>query len=250
MKAKDKWWWLGVMVGVFLMFGVKGNYKMGVWLRSKVIYPAIWLVEMLEKGRLYFKKQRSLILENERWRERYAKVVSSCGVITNESVKEGININKDVYGWVEGRIVLIKGPSLEIETNQYLKAKEGVVVLDGWLVGRWVRLDDYKAEVLSWLWGGTWEQIEVVDNKGNLIGNGVLRVKEGKVVVSRILRGLKLGGGERVRLLSGRYVDMPIIGLLKKKRQEDSVYQEWQLDAVWKHSMRLGKKVYLIFNLR
>ena len=144
--------------------------------------------------------------------------------------------------------MLIRGPSLEVETYQKLKAQEGIVILKGWVIGRWIKKSEYEAEVLLWFLGGTWERVEIIDDKGNFIGNGVLRVDKGKVTVGKILRGLKLRGGEGVRLLSGRYEKMPMIGLLKIKKGEDNVYQEWQLDVDWKRNIRLGERVYLVYN--
>ncbi len=248
MKVRDKLWWLGVGVGIILVLGMNKSIRMGKWKRWTV-YPAMKEVELVDKGLLYLIDQRDLILENEKWREKYAKVVANCGI---EKAKEDkqvkLNIDPSKYKWVEGKIVLIRGPSLEVETYQKLKAQEGIVILKGWVIGRWIKKSEYEAEVLLWFLGGTWERVEIIDDKGNFIGNGVLRVDKGKVTVGKILRGLKLRGGEGVRLLSGRYEKMPMIGLLKIKKGEDNVYQEWQLDVDWKRNIRLGERVYLVYN--
>ncbi len=246
-KRLNNWLFVGVgvLLGLVVWWGQIGKGLSGWWV--KMTFLGWWGVDKVRDVKRYITRQRMLVLENEDLKIKYAVLANQC-MIERSDDDETLVIDTDNYGWVEGKIVTLQGVSVMVEVNQSLPVDEGVVVLDNWLIGRWFRVNDYQAQVVLWWAKDGQERVEITDDKGNLIGDGVLRAQEGRLMVDKILRGVNLSGNEWVRLLSGRYVNMPLIGFLSEKVKEDSVYQVWTLKSVGWEQIRLGKKVYLVFN--
>ena len=231
---------------VFVLWWSQAGGGLGRWW-VRMTFPGWWSVNKIWEAEQYIKRQRTLVLENQDLKIKYAALIDQCqkqGTVDSG----GLVVDADKYDWVQGKITTLQGVSVIVEVNRLLPADEGVVILDNWLIGRWFKINDYQARVVLWWAKDGQERVEITDDKGNLIGDGVLRMNEGRLVVDKILRGVNLNGNEWVRLLSGRYTGMPVIGYLSEKIKEDSVYQVWSLKDMWQAQIRLGEEVYLVFN--
>ncbi|NOY15227.1 MAG: hypothetical protein GXP43_03350 [bacterium] len=239
----------GVIGLVIFVFGAYLTRLVGQRRLIKSVSPAVWLDKNVQKAKDYLIKQRSLVLENERLRSEYSRMVNNCSFQKDKNHQPGWEARlPSRYGFETARIILVRGSSLVAEPAGGLAADEGMAVFGEWLVGRWKKTGDYQAVVSLWISGRLDGRVKITDEKGNFISEGVLSGRSGRLRVKKVLRGVRLKGGELVWFLSGRYDGLPLIGRLSKQSKTDNVYQTWEVETPWKDLIRVDRKLLLVFN--